>query len=178
MEKAQFENRTLLDSLLFGEAVAAHYKVSKKRYRMFVAIYSGISFALSLFCFVRGYYHVSALMFANSIFMMFVFYKGYLFHAGRAYRSHKALNPSLQYDIQFFRDHFECMSSNSNRSIEYIQVSDIAETENALVFIVFDTLVVIGKDGFPDDEYGAAFGFLESVCSRATIHRLAATKRL
>ena len=177
MEKTRFENRTLLDRSLFAEAMSAHYRISKKKYRIFLSIYSGISLILLIFCFIRGYYYLSALMFVNSLFLLFVFYKGYLFHTGKAYRSLAALNPGLQYDCTFFADHFECMTPNSSRSIGYLQVSDVVETENTLVLMIIDTFVVIGKHGFQEGEYSAVLEFLACACSRAKIHRLPMTGR-
>jgi hypothetical protein len=157
---------TTMNENTLNKAYAISYKVVEKKEWFRLIILSSIYFLLSFYFFM---YNLSLFFvaFGCALAALFLSFKAYLRKARIAYRINHILNPSDEYEILFFSDHFEWTASNSCFTIAYDKVTYIFETERILVLVYVTEYIVLRKEDLTLETYQRICFLLNEKCANA-----------
>lgn len=164
MEKI-FEVKTVITKEILTEFAQKTYNIRSKKMRSLL-LFMSLAFALMAFYSFYGKdYWSFSLMILGTAFLIFMFFKGYIFTVNENLKNFKGLYgqvPQLTY--VFSEENLNEITSQSNLTLDYNEITNIMETKKLYILIIKKVGVILEKDGFTVGNANAFKLFIDEKC--------------
>lgn len=160
------EIKTTITKEILTEFSQKTFKIYHKIYRIFVLfafLFSGFSTVTKLNTYGLSLDFVFRLL--ASAFFLFIFFKGYIFKLKKNYKNFQELYGELpQITSRFYDEKIDIVTSRSNLTLEYSQITKILETKNLYLMMIGRQSIILDKNGFITGDANIFKSFIKEKC--------------